>query len=132
MKLPVTRTKIQTRYSDTDALGHISSGSYVTFMEVGRLDFYGRVFDAIGRKFETVVANIHLDYLHECRYGEDIEVVSWCSHVGSKSLKICSDIYASGKLVAKGSTVNVMFNSMTRKSELLPEGWEVSDYDCGC
>ena len=46
MKLPITRTQIQARYSDTDAMGHFSSGAYVTFLEVGRLDF----FEALARQ----------------------------------------------------------------------------------
>ena len=42
MKLPVTTTIVQVRFSDTDALGHISSGSYIQYMEVGRIDFFMR------------------------------------------------------------------------------------------
>lgn len=128
MKLPVTKTKVQVRYSDTDALGHISSGSYVTFMEVGRLDFFKEIVRMTGIEKTAVVANINIDYFHECRYGDDIEVVTWCSRVGNKSLDICNEIFANGKLVAKGSSTHVGFNTQTRKSELLPEGWEASDY----
>lgn len=128
MKLPVTRTAIQTRYSDTDAMGHISSGSYITFMEVGRLDFFKQLPDNAGFEMATVVANITLDYIHECRYAEAIEVLSWCSRVGKKSLTIINEIYANRRLVAKGSVAIVGFDTITRKSVLLPTDWEASDY----
>jgi acyl-CoA thioester hydrolase len=128
MKLPVTRTKVQVRYSDTDALGHISSGSYITFMQVGRLDFFKEITQQTGYVKPLVVANINIDYFHECRYGDDIEVVTWCARVGNKSLNICSEIFANGELVAKGSSAHVGFNSETRKSEQLPKEWESSDY----
>ncbi|WP_317933515.1 thioesterase family protein [Halioxenophilus sp. WMMB6] len=128
MKLPVVRTKIQTRYSDTDALGHISAGTYVTYMEVGRLDFYNLLAKDMGRLVTTVVADLHLDYLHECKYGDEIEVVSWCSRKGTKSLVIDAEIYANGRLSAKGYSTNVGFNPKTRQSEILPEAWEASNY----
>ncbi len=132
MKLPVTRTQIQTRYSDTDAMGHVSSGSYITFMEVGRLDFFQAVMRQSGRDDlmanNMVVANINIDYLRECRFDDDIEVVSWCSRVGTKSLTLNNDIFANGQLVARGSVTSVGFDPQTRQSAALPEGWEVSDY----
>ena len=36
--LPAVENEIQVRFSDTDAMGHISSGSYAAFAEVGTLD----------------------------------------------------------------------------------------------
>jgi len=36
LTLPSVENTIQVRFSDTDAMGHISSGSYAAFAEVGR------------------------------------------------------------------------------------------------
>ena len=38
--LPSVENDIQVRFSDTDAMGHISSGSYAAFAEVGRAAFF--------------------------------------------------------------------------------------------
>ncbi|HEY6131764.1 MAG TPA: thioesterase family protein [Halioglobus sp.] len=127
MKLPVTRTPIQARYSDTDAMGHFSSGSYITFMEVGRLDFFRKIVEQTGADPCTVVANITIDILQESHYGEELEVTSWCSRIGTRSLTVCNEIYANGRLVAKGSAINVGFDAITRRSSPLPQGWEVSE-----
>lgn len=128
MKLPVNRTKVQTRYSDTDAMGHISSGSYVTFLEVGRLAFFHEVEKLTETPDSMVVANVTIDYLLECHYGDDIEVVTWASRVGKKSITLTSEILANGILRAKGSVTSVGFNAETRTSAPLPESWEASDY----
>lgn len=128
MKLPVTRTKVQTRYSDTDAMGHISSGSYVTFMEVGRLGFFDEIEKHTKMSIGLVVANINVDYIQECFYGNDIEVVTWCSRIGVKSVTLRNEIYADGTLRAKGSVTCVGFNMKTRQSAALPNEWEISDY----
>jgi acyl-CoA thioester hydrolase len=128
MKLPVVNSKVQVRYSDTDAMGHISNESYITYMQVGRLDFYNEITRLTGYDDASVVANINIDFLNECFYGDDIQVVTWCSRVGAKSLTICSEILANGKLVAKGCAVNVGFDKVTRKSAPLPADWQASDY----
>lgn len=128
MKLPVNRTKVQTRYSDTDAMGHISSGSYVTFLEVGRLAFFHEVERLTDVPSAMVVANVTVDYLRECHYGDDIEVVTWASRVGAKSITLTSEILANGILRAKGSVTSVGFDAKTRTSAPLPESWEISDY----
>jgi acyl-CoA thioesterase FadM len=39
LTLPSVENTIQVRFSDTDAMGHISSGSYAAFAEVGRAAF---------------------------------------------------------------------------------------------
>ena len=128
MQLPVSRTRIQARYSDTDAMGHISSGAYIAYMEVGRLAFFREILEQTGVDLITVQANITIDYISEARYGEDIDVVTWCARVGNKSLTIRQDILAGGRLAAKGSATNVAFDSETRKSAALPAGWEPSDH----
>jgi acyl-CoA thioester hydrolase len=127
MKLPTTRTRIQARYSDTDAMGHFSSGSYITFMEVGRLDFFEQVMKQTGNEPNTVVANITIDILRESHYGTALEVTSWCSRIGNKSMTISSEITANGSIVAKGSVTSVGFDVVTRRSAPLPAGWEISD-----
>lgn len=127
MKLPTIRTRIQTRFSDTDAMGHFSSGSYVTFMEVGRLEFYRQLHELTGQQPATVVANINIDFLRESHYGEELEVTSWCSRLGSKSMTISSEITANGTLVARGTVTSVGFDRITRRSATLPTDWQLSD-----
>lgn len=131
MKLPVVKTKVQVRYSDTDAMGHISNESYITYMQVGRLAFYEEITRVTGYDRPSVVANLNIDFINECFYGDDIEVITWCSKVGTKSLAIASEIFANGVVVARGTATNVGFNTETRQSEALPADWEASDYRGG-
>ena len=128
MKLPVVKTRVQIRYSDTDAMGHISNEAYVYFMSLGRQDFFEEIHRQTGILLISVVATLKLDYLNECFYGDDVEVVTHCPRVGSKSLDVHNEIYANGRLVAKGYVTNVRFSRETRKSEALPEDWEASEY----
>lgn len=108
MKLPVTRTGIQARYSDTDAMGHISNESFVTYMAVGRVEYLSDLARQTGNDNPSVVANLTIDFLREVRYGDAIEVVTWCARVGNTSLKIANELYSDGRLAARGEATSVM------------------------
>lgn len=130
MKLPVTRSQIQTRFFDTDAVGHISSSAYFHYMEIGRTDF----FLEIGKHEPippSVVVNIQIDYLRESMFGDAISVVTWCSRKGNKSMVISNDIYAGEVLSARCTATVAGFDMETRKSVPLPGHWQASDYRSG-
>ncbi len=129
MILPTTRTTVQTRYSDTDALGHFSNSSYVIFLEVGRLDFFKKVMDGSDVPFTMVVVNINVDIMRECVYGDHIEVTTRCTRIGTKSMVLTSEILANGNLVSKGTVTLVAFDVVTRQSVPLPSDWQLPNED---
>lgn len=127
MKLPVSNTTVQVRFSDTDAMGHISSSSYIHYMEVGRTDFFIELAKKSAVPHSAVV-NINIDYISEMLFGEEVTVISWCSKVGSKSMVITNQVYAGDRLAVQGRVTVVGFDLETRKSTVLPGDWEPSDY----
>lgn len=127
MKLPVTHTTVQVRFSDTDAVGHISSGSYITYMEVGRTDFLYE----LGKHSDmpmSVVVNINIDFVSETLFGEQLTVTTWCAKLGKKSMTLCNEIRTDDRLVSKGTVTIVGFDTQTRTSVPFPAHWEPSDY----
>jgi acyl-CoA thioester hydrolase len=130
MKLPVTKTDIQTRFFDTDALGHISSGSYFQYLELARTDFFIDI-SKNGDVPITAVVNVNIDYVSEALFGEKISVVTWCSKLGNKSMVISSEIYSGDRISAKGTVTAVGFDTDSRTSRILPENWEISEYSGG-
>ena len=128
MKLPVTRTTIQPSQADTGALGHISNSAYVTYMQAGRTDFMAEVANQTGYSYPPLVVNLNVDFIAKSFPQNTIEVITWCSHLGIKSLKICNEIYADGNLAVKGCATCVGYNSESGTSEHLPLDWQISDY----
>ena len=126
MNIPTVKTKIQVRFSDTDAMGHVASSSYLHYMEVGRSE----LFNEISKKSESpyfAVVNTTIDYLSEIIFGQNVSIVTVCSQIGKKSLTLSSDIYAGDKLSAKGRVTLVGFDPESRKSVCLPAHWEISE-----
>lgn len=126
---PVTHTEIQSRFFDTDMLGHISTTSYVQYMELGRLDLLRHVATQISDMPMSVVANLNLDFIGEIMLDEPISVVTWVSHIGSKSMVVNNEIFAGERLAAKGSATMVGFDTTTRKATALPSHWRASIKD---
>ena len=126
---PVTHTKIQSRFFDTDMLGHISTTSYVQYMELGRLDLLRHVAETISEMPMSVVANLNLDFIGEIMLDEPVSVVTWVSHIGSKSMVVNNDIFAGERLAAKGAATMVGFDTTTRKAITLPSHWRASIKD---
>lgn len=126
---PVTRTDIQSRFFDTDMLGHISTTSYVQYMELGRLDLLRHVASQISDMPMAVVANLNLDFIGEIMLDEPISVVTWVSKIGSKSMVVNNEIFAGERLAAKGAATMVGFDTTTRKATTLPTHWRASIKD---
>ena len=129
MKFPVIENEVQVRYSDTDAMGHISNEAYISFLQVGRLAMFRELEKLSGWKAPVVVVNINIDYLKECFYGDDVRVTTWCSRIGTKSFTLGGEVRANGQLVARGSATHAGFDEKTRRALVLPTDWEISDYD---
>lgn len=116
---------IQVRFSDTDAMGHISSGSYAAFAEVGRESFFKNI---PGERSEIpwfVLARLAMDYPSEARYGQRFTLTTNAIRIGEKSLTLEQQVFADGKLACKLEVVMVAFDRATRKSAAVPRHWRL-------
>ncbi len=125
MKLPTVETPIQVRFSDVDQLGHISNNVYLQYFDMGRLEFFRAINDE--KIPYTVVARIELDLINEICMEDTITLKTWCSYLGTKSMRVEQHLYANGKCAAQGHLVLSGFDMDKRQSTALPSHWQVSD-----
>ena len=125
--LPKVQLEVQVRFSDTDAMGHISSGSYAAFAEVGR----ARFFEAIGEPRESipwfVLGRLELDFLSEARFGQTITLDTRCVKLGQKSMTLEQLVHADGKLACRVGVVMIGFDPKARTSVPIPSHWRPSE-----
>jgi len=126
MKLPLIRSDIQMRFTDLDALGHVSNSVYMQYLDMGRVDFF-RAARREGEKSLNVMVNTNIEMLKEIRMKDKVHVKTWCSKVGTKSMEVMQCIYANDVCTTKVKTVLVGFDIKTRKSTPLPTDWEPTD-----
>ena len=120
---------VEVRYGDLDPQGHLNNAKYLTFFEQARLRYLihlglfvkGQSFMELG----AIVADVHIAFLAQIHYGDDIKVGVRTSKLGNKSMTIEQNIVnnASGQEMAKGEVVTVAFDYRSKKTISIPEEW---------
>jgi acyl-CoA thioester hydrolase len=93
-------------------MGHVNNAVYSTFLEEARIDVLGGLADFI-------LARVEIDFRSELRAGEEIEVRTRCSRIGTKSFELEHEIHADGRLAAEGKSVLVAYDYERGQSVLL-------------
>ena len=128
MQLKHSRTEIQVRFSDLDVLGHVSNSYYAQYFDLARIEFFRGVATQFSGVIPSyVVASVKMDMLKEIRFDHTVNVDTWCSRMGNKSMTIEHRIYGNGELATTCQTVLVGFDRESRSATPLPSEWEVSD-----
>jgi acyl-CoA thioester hydrolase len=91
------------RFSDCDPMGHVNNAAYSTYLEQARIG-------VLGGLEPFILARVEIDFRAEVRFGEEIEVHTRCSRIGTKSFDLEHEIRASGRLVAEAKSVLVGFD----------------------
>lgn len=125
--LPQVENEIQVRFSDTDAMGHISSGSYAAFAEVGRAAFFKAVPEPREEIPWFVLVHLGLDFVSEGRYGQAFTLSTRVVKLSRKTLTFEQIVRADGELACKLEVVLVAFDAKTRKSIEVPSHWRLDD-----
>jgi acyl-CoA thioester hydrolase len=91
------------RFRDCDAMGHVNNAVYSTYLEQARIGILGDLDPFI-------LARVEIDFRAELRAGEDVEVHSRCSKIGTKSFELEHEIRAGARLVAEAKSVLVGYD----------------------
>ncbi|CAA0100358.1 Uncharacterised protein [BD1-7 clade bacterium] len=125
MKLPIVETPLQVRFADIDQLGHVSNNVYLQYFDMGRLTFFQAIED---RPIPyTVVVRIEMDLIREIKMTDVVTLKTWCSHVGTKSMRMEQHLFANGECAAQGHLVLAGFDMDKRQSAALPSHWQPSN-----
>ncbi|MCQ2306758.1 MAG: acyl-CoA thioesterase [Bacteroidales bacterium] len=112
MELKATKN-FTVRFNETDSMGIVWHGSYVTYFEDAREAFgmkYG--FDyltIVNQGFYVPIVDMHIEYKSMMRYGDEGRIVITFKNCDSAKIIYEYEIFnrKTGKLVAKGSTLQV-------------------------
>ena len=102
------------RFRDCDAMGHVNNAVYSTYLEEARIGVLGDLIDFI-------LARVEIDFRSELRAGEEVEVRSGCSGIGTKSFELEHVISADGRVVAEAKSVLVSYDYERGESVPVPD-----------
>ncbi len=127
MSAKVSKLKVQVRLNDLDSMGHVNNAVYLTYFEMGRVDFFNRFFEGLDpSNAGFVLVHSEVDYRKPIFLDSKVEVVTRITKLGNTSFTFTHDLIDSDdpeRNFATGITVGVPVDSEGRKQKI-PESFK--------
>jgi acyl-CoA thioester hydrolase len=117
-----TSLEVQTRFRDTDAMGHVNNAVYLSYLELGRMEYVRQVFGVTHYSgVDFILARAEVDYRSPAMPGEIMIVKLAVTRLGGASFDFGYKVTdkASGRLVAEAKTVQVCYDYKRNKVKKL-------------
>lgn len=120
-------TKIQMRWKDLDALGHVNNANYLTYFEVARSFYIMAACPEWNWQNDMfLIANVNVNFHNELKLtDQNVSVCVRTSKIGSKSFVLDYEITSKNGdnrvIHASGTTTQIMFDMKERASMIIPE-----------
>ena len=118
---PVHTKRVEIRWSDVDALGHVNNAVYLTYLEEVRDAWLTRVLAGAGETTGFVLARVAIDFRRELVQADDV-CVGTCrvTRVGTSSIATREELRRlDGELAAEAESVLVARDEASARSRPL-------------
>ncbi len=119
--------RIRIRYAETDAMGVVYHANYITFFEVGRVE-YLRSADVDYRALEEqkmtgAVVEVGVRYHAPARFDDELSIYTRCASMGKVRFRMEYEIWreADRTLVVSGHTDHALLSHETLRPVRIPE-----------
>jgi acyl-CoA thioester hydrolase len=116
------RLALPTRYVDYDSMGHVNNAVYLTYFEMARSAAW---LGILGMPHEPsfIIAEAAVRYKSPARMEDSLEIEMRTSEIRNRAWVWEYEIRCSSddRLIAEGSTVQVMFDYAARKAVPIPQ-----------
>jgi acyl-CoA thioester hydrolase len=109
-----TTCQIRVRYAETDAMGVVYYGNYLTWFEVGRTDLLRQLGESYreieeNERIQLPVVEAHCRYHKPARYDDLVDIVTRASRPSRARVQFDYELSRAddGVLLASGSTLHV-------------------------
>ena len=118
-------TRVRVRYKDTDTMSVVYYGNYLTYFEVGRVEYLreaGWPMSAVNDRVHLPVVEAFVRYVKPARLDDLLLVRSRVSERKRASFRFAYEILnEAGELVATGHTVHACWNPATTRMIPIPD-----------
>jgi acyl-CoA thioester hydrolase len=120
------RARIEVRFRDVDAFGHVNNAVITTYVEHGRIRYLG---DILGLRppatMAMILAMIKVDFLEPIYFGHTVEIASRVDWIGRTSLSmshLLTESESFGEL-ARATSVLVAYDYPNARPTPVPDEW---------
>jgi acyl-CoA thioester hydrolase len=118
-------TQIRVRYKDTDTMQVVYYGNYLTYFEVGRVEYLRQhrlPMSEVNRRVHLPVAEAFVRYLRPARLDDLLEVRCWISDKRRVSFRFDYEVRnEAGETLATGYTRHACWDPSTARMVPLPD-----------
>ncbi len=127
------RYVVQTRFGDTDAMGHINNARFLTFCESARIAYWeavtGEPFGLVthGAEESLILADVRVTFRSPSYFGEVLTVESRLARIGRTSFTVehritaAASVRGRARLVATAEDVLVLYDYATERPRVIPD-----------
>ena len=123
------RTRVEVRFRDLDAFGHVNNAVTTSYVEHGRISYFRDVLevDPVG-VMPLILAMLRVDYATPIFFGEAIEIGSRVDWIGRTSLGMSHRLSAraDGREVASAEAVLVAYDYDQASPMPVPDAWRAA------
>lgn len=114
--------KIEPRFCETDALGHISNTALPKWFEHGREPIFRMFNPALSiADWNLILKKMEVDFMAQIYLFKPVEIRTSLSQVGNSSFGVHQEAWQDGRQVAAGDCVMVHFDYAAQKSAPIPD-----------
>jgi len=119
----VHEKRIEIRWRDQDAYGHVNNAVYLTYLEEVRDEWLERALGDSGDAWGYVTARVAIDFRRELTQDDDAIVARlWLTRIGTSSVTTREEIVTvGGELAAEAEAVLVARDTETGRSRPLSD-----------
>jgi acyl-CoA thioester hydrolase len=124
--------RIEVRFADTDAMGHVNNASYLTYAEIARVAYYERVsgvplpLATHGATEGMILAQFSIAYRSPAFFGETLAVETRVDRIGRTSFVMVHRMtapasrYGAARLIAAADSVLVTYDYGADRAIAIP------------
>jgi acyl-CoA thioester hydrolase len=117
-------TPVRVRYKDTDCMRVAYYGNYLTYFEVGRVEYlrhHGLAMSDVDQKIHMPVVEAHVRYVRPARLDDLLDVRCWISEKKRASFRFAYEIRNErDEVVATGFTLHACQDPSTARLVAVP------------
>ena len=124
------RTRLEVRFRDIDAFGHVNNAAFVTFLEQARVRYLIDVLRVeTVQRLPLILAALQVDFRAPILFGHNVEIETRVDWIGNTSFSMShrmtagTEAAAAERLVAEATTVLVAYDYATERPIRVPEPW---------
>lgn len=122
-------TQIRVRYADTDKMGFVYNGTYLSYFEVGRTELmrsFGMPYIELEREgFFLPLIESYVKYISPAQYDDLLSVQAVLIANYSPRIRFDYTIFCNDIIISNGFTLHAFINSQSKKAVRPPKAfWE--------